>query len=209
MFKLYWAPNTGAFAPQVALQEAATPYQLVPVNLAAGEHRAPAFLALNPRGEIPVLQAPDGLLLTESAAIVLHIADCYPAAELLPAPGSVERARTYRWLLYAATSLYGAFLRYYHPERVIAQPAAEEAVKQAALAEVRAGWAILAADLQDGPFVLGTRYSIVDTYLVMLAYWDPDPVTLFGLFPALARLCQAVRRRPAVAALWDDNFPQQ
>ena len=66
-------------------------------------------------GAIPALELPDGSLLTESAAMVLHISDTHPEAHLMPPSGTSERAQAYRWLLFLATSGYGAALRRFHP----------------------------------------------------------------------------------------------
>lgn len=85
------------------LQELGVEFESIPVNLVAGEHRRPEFLKINPAGRIPVLVDGD-LVLTESVAIVLYLAEKYPAEGLIP-KNLAERAQVYRWLLFAATEL--------------------------------------------------------------------------------------------------------
>ena len=106
MYTLHWSPETGSFAPHAALEEAGAEYRLVEVDLQGGAHHSEEFLALNPRAQVPVLTLPDGTVLTESAAMMLHIADCHPEAGLFPPVGSVARARAYRWLLFGVLNLY-------------------------------------------------------------------------------------------------------
>jgi len=85
------------------LKELDADFEFVPVNLAVGEHRRPEFLRLNPAGKVPVLVDGD-LVLTESAAIVMYLADKYREKQLLPADLN-ERAQAYRWTLFAVTEL--------------------------------------------------------------------------------------------------------
>ena len=92
MITLYYFPGNASFAPHVLLRELGVPFALRLVDRAAGELKQPAFLKLNPNGVIPVL-VDEGLVLYESAAICLHLADAHPQAELLPPLGTPERAQ--------------------------------------------------------------------------------------------------------------------
>ena len=85
------------------LQELGVDFEPIRVNLLAGEHHRPDFLKINPAGKIPVLVDGD-LVLTESVAIVLYLAEKYAERGLLPA-GIEARAQVNRWLLFAATEL--------------------------------------------------------------------------------------------------------
>ena len=130
MYTLYWAQETGALAPQILLEEVGADYQRVVLDLGKGEETKPEFLAINPRGQIPALALPDGLLLTESAAIMLQIADNHPDSRLLPPPGSAERAQVYRWLFYAVANIYEADLRLYYSERFTTDASCADSVKK-------------------------------------------------------------------------------
>jgi len=101
--KLYEFAPTRSIRVRWTLQELGVDFEAVTVNMLAGEHRSPAFLKLNPAGKLPVLE--DGnLLLTESVVIVLHLAEKYPAKGLMPTDLG-QRARLYKWLMFAATEL--------------------------------------------------------------------------------------------------------
>jgi glutathione S-transferase len=103
VLKLYGFPPTRSIRALWTLRELGVDFEFVNVNLGAGEHRKPAFLAINPAGKLPVLVDGD-FVLTESVAIVLYLAEKYPDKRLLPAePGA--RAQAYKWLLFTATEL--------------------------------------------------------------------------------------------------------
>jgi glutathione S-transferase len=101
--KLYEFGPTRSIRVRWTLQELGVDFEPIRVNLLAGDHQRPEFLKINPAGKIPVLVDGD-LVLTESVAIVLYLAEKYPDKGLLPA-GPKERAQVNRWLLFAATEL--------------------------------------------------------------------------------------------------------
>ncbi len=104
-FKLYFNPQSRAAVVRWMLNEVGADYDLVPVDFEKGENRTPEFLALNPMGKLPTLVLPDGTVMTETAAIIAHLADCCPEAGLAPAIGTSERANYYRWLFFSPSCL--------------------------------------------------------------------------------------------------------
>ena len=101
--KLYEFGRTRSIRVRWTLQELGVDFEPIRVNLLAGEHRRPEFLKINPAGKIPVLV--DGsLVLTESVAVVLYLAEKYSDKGLLPTDLE-QRAQVNRWLLFAATEL--------------------------------------------------------------------------------------------------------
>jgi glutathione S-transferase/GST-like protein len=207
MYKLYWAQETGAMAPQIILEEVAASYERVVLDTDKGEEMQAEYLAINPRGQIPALVLADGSVMTESAAMVLHLADSHPEAGLLPVSGSAERAQVYRWLFYAVANLYESDLRFYYSDRYTTDAACVESVKQSAREYMDQSFDLLETELGDGPFVLGDQYSVIDPYLLMLAHWHERPETLFARCPKLKRLCDTVRSRPAVQRIWSQHYP--
>ena len=200
MYTLYWSADSGAFAVQAVLEELGQPYRREVMSTAAGDHRTPAFLAVNPMAQIPALRLPDGTIVTESGAMVAHLCDAHPEAGLLPAPGTSGRAEAYRWLFWLATGLY-------YPDRYTADPAGAEAVKAAALARMDHLLAIAETLIGAGPYALGERFSAVDLYLFMLVLWHPDPVAARERHPRLGDLVRRVRQRPAVERIWWQHHP--
>src|SRR5258708_35814894 len=101
--KLYEFPPTRSIRARWTLQEIGVPFESVNVDQTKGEHKKPEFLALNPAGKLPVLVDGD-VVLTESVAIVLYLAEKHPEAGLVPRD-LASRAHLYQWLLFAATEL--------------------------------------------------------------------------------------------------------
>jgi len=103
MMKLYGFGPTRSLRALWGLKELGVEFEFVPVDLQAGEHQRPEFLALNPAGKVPVLVDGD-LVIPESAAIVLYLAEKYPDKGLMP-PRLEQRAQVYRWVMFAMTEI--------------------------------------------------------------------------------------------------------
>jgi glutathione S-transferase len=199
MYQLYYYPGNANLAPHMALEEIGAPYELILVDRNKNEHKGADYLKLNPSGRIPVLVDGD-LVLSEAAAICLHLADRHPEAALAPVPGSVERAEFYKWLMYLTNTLQTELITYYYPERLSDDAVAAARVKAHAENRMSGMLDILEATLaaHGGPYLLGERYSVVDPYLLMLSRW-----TRFLAKPArsrqhLGRYLENIVTRPAV-----------
>lgn len=207
MYKLYWAPGCGSFAPHVALNEVGAQHELIEVDLEANQHLTPDFLAVNPRAQVPALTLPDGTVMTESVAMMMHIADCHPRFGLMPPVGTAQRAEAYRWLVFCAVNLYEAGCRVSHPGYYTADPSGHRGVQEKSLNDLNDYWAMVNEAIDGGPFLFGETYTVVDICLLMIAQWHPDTDGLMRRLPKLASLCDTVRKRPSIAAIWDSNFP--
>lgn len=207
MYGLYWNRGSGAFAVEALLREIGADYERIAVDIRAGAQREPAYLRLNPRGQVPALRLPDGSIMTETAAMALQLCETHPQAALLPAPGTAARAQALRWLFFAAANLYEGDLRWYYPERYSTDPAAAPGIRARAGADMDRDFAILdAAAAAEGPWFLETGFSALDVYLAMLAGWHPEPDSFPARFPRLARLVRAVAARPAITPLWREHY---
>jgi glutathione S-transferase len=196
MITLYSSPSTAGLVVHWLLIELEVPHTLHLFDLATGEHKQPAYLAINPAGRVPTLMI-DGQPISESAAIALHVADLYAAGTLAPAPGTLERAAYYKWMLFFATTMQGAYRAWFYPT----EPAGEanvDAVKAQARVIVEAAWDQLEAHLAaSGPYLLGERLTTPDFMLTMMMRWSrnmPRPATGW---PALARHAAAMKARPS------------
>lgn len=206
---IWWSKGTGAWAPQLCLEEAGVAYERIEVDTRSGAHRQPAYRAVNPMAQIPALGLPDGTVITETAAMVLHIADGFPAAGLLPAPGSPARAVALRWILFGAAQIYPAALRYWYAGRYTTDPAGAEGVKAAALAELDRLLGLVDAALEPGPWILGERFSAADLYLFVVSLWHPARQGVLERFPRLGSMMRRVRARPSVERLWAQHYPPE
>jgi glutathione S-transferase len=202
MRQLHYYPSTASMAPHIVLHEIGEPFELVLVDRTRDAHKTAAYLQLNPNGTIPVF-VEGGLVLYESAAICLHLADTCPQAQLVPALGSPSRAHCYKWLMWLTNTLQPALMIYFYPERWTDGANLQGAAQLKAFAQQRAGVLLDQLDAElarhGGPWLLGAEYSVVDTYCLMLCRWTRG----FSRAPARERshlgpYLQRMLERPAV-----------
>jgi glutathione S-transferase len=178
MLQLHYFPGNASLIAHIVLEEIGAPFELKYVDRALAAHKSAAYLALNPNGLIPVLvdASPSGaapLVLYETAAICMHLADSHPGARLLPALATRERAHAYKWLLWLSNSLQATLIVYFYPERWADDAAGTAAVKAHAEAKIGALLDQIDAELarHGGPWLLGDGYSLVDPYAFVLCRW--------------------------------------
>lgn len=175
-YKLYYNPESRASVARWMLEEVGADYELVPVDIQAGENRTPDFLVVNPMGKLPTLILPDGTVMTETAAILAQLADSFPAAGLAPALGTGERATYYRWLFFGPSCL---------------EPAGIDAMMRKGsepLPKMALGWGsyddvidTLEGQLAKAPYVTGETFTAADLALGATLWW----LSMFGA-PRLA-----------------------
>jgi glutathione S-transferase len=172
MYQLHYFPANANAAPHMVLEEIGIKYDLVLVDRAKNAQKSREYLKINPNGRIPTLVDGD-LVMSEAAAIVLHLIDQHADAGLAPQIGTPERAKFYQWLTFMTNSLQEELMIWQYPDRLAgSDAAAADVVKRGA--EVRAGkfLDVIEDHLRtDGPLFLGDRLSALDFYLVMLSRW--------------------------------------
>ena len=198
MIQLYGIPGTATTAPHMVLEEIGTVYEFVTVERDDdGVPTAPpGYLEISPFGKVPTLRHND-LVLTESAAICLHLADAFPDAGLIPRHGTPERSEAMRWLMFLTNTVQPAYLRFFYPQRHTTDPDGTDQVVAAAVNELTALRGYIAAHLQ-GPFLQGDAFSIADIYLAMLSSWgtEIEGAGSWWADPTLAAHYDAVLARP-------------
>jgi len=201
MPQLYYYPGNASLVPHIVLEEIGAPFELTLVDRTQGAHKSPGYLRLNPNGLIPVLVDGD-LVLYETAAIVLHLADTHPAAALAPPLGTAARAQYYKWLVWCTNSLQAMLLHYFYPQRMVDDGATAAAAQVKAHAETRIG-ALLdqveaALDAHNGPWLLGAAYSAADPLLFVLCRWTRAFTRPARALPSVGLYLQRMLLRPAV-----------
>lgn len=174
MITLYYYPGNASFAPHAVLNEIGTAFTLRRVDREHGEHRSPAYLALNPNGSIPVLLDGD-LVLYETAAILLHLVDRFPQAHLAPLVGTAERAHFYKWMAWLTNTLQVRLMHYFYPERLVDDGHATLVAGLKARAERDVVAMLKQIDDQlaghGGPWLLGAEFSAADIFAALLCRW--------------------------------------
>lgn len=195
---LYGSSSTASLVVHWLLIELGIEHKLVLLDFDTREQKSADYLALNPAGRVPTLVI-GSQVLTEAAAIALHLADLHPQAGLLPAPGSPERAQAYRWMFWCANTLQPAYRAWFYADEVAGADNVD-AVREGARQQLEAGWARFAEQLQQaGPYVLGERISVVDFMLVMLMRWSRNMPRPSDTWPELKAYAERIKARPAFA----------
>jgi glutathione S-transferase len=195
MLTLYHTAQSRSTRPRWLLEEIGAPYELVRISMKDNEHKAPAYLAVHPHGQLPAL-VDDGVPLIESAAICLHLADKFPDAKLAPPLGSPERGRYYQWMVYTIGTLEPPVLDVFL--NTIQLPEAE---RSAAKAESgRARFAEAAKVISDGlgakPYLLGDNFSAADVMIGSTLGWCSFMGLLDGQ-KVLSTYVERLMQRPA------------
>ena len=138
--------------------------------------------------------------MTECAAILIHLAACFPHKHLAPEPGTSAHGRFLRWTVFASANVYEAVLRSAYPARFTSDPQATEATRNAAVTRMGDALAVL-EDAVD-PFLLGDAMSLADVYIAMLFIWFRGEIDA----PRLTALTDSVRRHPALGPIWRRHF---
>lgn len=136
------------------LEEAGRDYEILEMTTEegkSGEHRA-----RHPLAKVPVLEDDDGALLFESAAIVLHIADSFPEAALIPAPGTRERALVYQWTVFGPAEMEAPLIEH----AIYAQTDPERSGKARKRFDERVE--AVSAALDSRPHLIGEQFTVAD-----------------------------------------------
>jgi glutathione S-transferase len=167
--RLFYSPGACSLVPHVALEEAGAEFEAVRTAIAEKAHRRPEYLAINPRGLIPALEA-DGRVVTENIAILTYIGHRWPDGGQLPIDDLPALARVFELLSFFATTVHhGGFGPIYRARAAgIERPEAEVAADRERL---RGLFAEIDALLAPGPWLLGERYSLADPYPLTFLRW--------------------------------------
>jgi glutathione S-transferase len=204
-FTLYGRPGTGSLAVQIALEELAVPYERVWVGSETAD--VERFRKINPTGKVPALELPDGTIMFESAAMLIHLTLQNAEAKLAPQPGTSRHATFLQWMSFISANIYESALRVFYSSRYSARGEADAAaIREQGAADYGLHLSLAARALN--PYLLGAEYSVADAYLYVLASWFPEKEELFARLPELAAHAEKVSSRAAVRKVEADHAQQ-
>jgi glutathione S-transferase len=186
---LYTNPMSRGRIVHWMLEEIGAPYRMEILSFDKNEHKAPAFLAINPMGKVPTI-VHRGVVVTEAAAICAYLADAFPKAGLAPALDDPARGTYLRWMFFGAGCVEPAVI-----DRMLERPAPSRpmALGYGSYADTLNA---LEKAVSPGPFVLGERFSAVDVYLASQIGWGMGTKALEAR-PAFQRYSARCTDRPA------------
>jgi glutathione S-transferase len=210
---LHWSPDSANIVVRIALEELGLPFIGVRVNRAAGEHKRPAYLRLNPQGLIPVLEDGD-LVLFETGAILVHLTE--RSGRLGPdGPGTSEpqaRAALLKWLFYLSNTVHADLRAVFYSPRYVADEAAIPALRAGLASRLRQHMGLIDGVLAADRWLIAGTPTLADFYLAACLRWaqlypSGAPLIAWDEIPArLQALLRSVESRPAVRKAFDDEY---
>ncbi|MDM0022843.1 glutathione S-transferase family protein [Variovorax saccharolyticus] len=207
-FVLYGAPGSGATPVHAALTLMDLPVKVVDVAPWQGEHERGRLSAVNPMRQVPVLVLPSGEIMTESAAILVWLADRYPAAGLAPHIDDPTRAQFLRWMSFVSAAIYSLYWVRDEPSRLASSPEAEATVLERTTERIAQCWRDMDAQMPRGPrYLLGDRLSVLDLYVTVVSRWQPRRLRFYREAPRMAEVVRRVDTEPRLLDHWAARYP--
>ena len=199
-YTLYYAPGTASMAVHWALIEMGVPFKAVSLDFEAGEQKRASYLKLNPAGRVPTLVV-DGEAHSESAALLMLLAERHPGAQLAPPPGDPRRGKWLETMVFLANTVSPAMRDWFYADKD-GDPAGAASVRDLARRRIEAAWARLDFDLGDGRrYLMGEEPGAVDFLAAMLMRWSRNMVKPASEWPALRPYVARMAALPSYAEL--------
>lgn len=198
-YVLFGHPMTRSVITEMVLEEAGVPYEMRIVNTAAGDHTKAEFLTLNPAGFVPALVTPEGEVIHEAAATALYVAERHGLQDLVPSPTDADRGRFLARLFFQTNDIQPLAKQAFYPKRFALRETDVALVRQAAIDKCLERWRVVESWLEaDGPYLLGSRFSLADLHLVMWAAYGlaSERRAILDACPRVAHLLDLCLARP-------------
>jgi glutathione S-transferase len=197
MLRLYYTPGTCAPASMIALEHAGAGYEKVRIDFSSNQQRSPEFLQINPKGRVPALATERGVL-TETPALLIYIAQSFPAAKLAPLDDPFALAQAQQFNSYLCSTVHISHAHRMRGYRWADEPSSFADMQRKVPQSVAEGFALIEHGMLKGPWVLGEAWGICDAYLFTLAQWlEADGVDVSKL-PRVLDHRRRSRELPAV-----------
>ncbi|MDX1481412.1 MAG: glutathione S-transferase family protein [Woeseiaceae bacterium] len=206
---LYGDRRSGSAVVELALSVLGADYATVDVPLASDAQRAADYRQVNPQQKLPSLVTPEGETLTETAAILIYLSERFTAPPLLPSPGTADRARALRWLLFIASELYPLIEIIDYPQRFVPEPLsvqAADAQRDHARSIWKRRWRIVENAVGGDPWFLPAGFSALDLYVAVVSRWAQLDDWRRANLPRVEAIAAALAARPDCEAAWARHF---
>lgn len=196
-YQLYFSPGACSRVSIAALEWVGADYALRPILLAENEQRQPAYQALNPKQQVPLLVTAQGAL-SETLAISLYLHQLYPQSGLLPAASPYDTAIATSWLAWCSATLHPLIFRARRADRIHPEAAQHDVIRQAALTELSHQLDLAERTLSDGRQWLCTAgCSLADLYLLWCVQRAAQGGCSIDQWPALSGWQARAQAHPA------------
>jgi len=160
-------------APHFVLEALKIDFELILVDRKSNAQKSDEYLALNPAGRIPTL-VDDELVLFESPAICIHLAESNPSSNLIPKIGSKNRAKFFQWMMYLTNTVQAELMVYFYPEKHTTCSESASNIANAQEKRITDMFKLLDNELENKDFLIGQTVTVCDFFLFMLAVWADE-----------------------------------
>ena len=202
--RLYTGRQTRGSRPQWVLEELGIPYEVVVLDDATEEQKR-RHRQLHPLGRVPALEHGD-VVLFESAALCLHIADLDVERRLLPAAGTVERAQVTKWLFFLMTELESALDVFAFHVADLPEEQRVAGIVPWARGRFHAAAEVVEKELARSPYLGGDKLSVADIVLACMMSWATRR-KLLDAYPHIRAHMQKMLARPAARRIFAEAPP--
>jgi GST-like protein len=207
MYTLIGAPGWGSAIAEALLELSALTYEVEDIDTSKPAAESKRLVSANPLAQVPTLLLLNGTVMTESAAIALHVADRAPAAGLAPPPGDPARDAFLRWLVFIVANVYPMYTVGDDPSRFVSGEAAQKELRASTDAYRDKSWRMVEANIAPQPWFLGPRFSALDVYVKVMSHWRPRRDWFRANCPKLMSVALAADEEPRLAKVWQRHFP--
>lgn len=207
-YRLYGFPGSASFAVEALMADAGLPHEKVSVDISDGSTHGEEYLKLNPGGYVPTLVLEDGSIMYEASAILVYLADFHGLGDLIPDTDEPDRALLLRTLFYLTSTVQEAYKLFYYAHRFAGDESQVSSMQERAMELIAKRWQPIEEQLAGkGPYALGSRFSLADIYITMLASWYPgdDIEDFYGAFPAVKKCRDLVVARPGIKPVAEEH----
>ena len=206
---LFGAKGSGAVPVEAALTILGQSYRLIDAVTWDTDHpeSGDQVLTANPMRQVPALVLASGEAITESAAILIWLAEQHPQARLAPQPGDPRRAQFLRWMSFVSAAIYSLYWVKDDPSRLVPDPAGHPALEARVLDRVADCWRIMGEQTAPGRYILGDELSVLDLYVAVVSRFRPRRKRFYAVAPNLEAVVRRVDEDPRLQALWAERMP--
>ena len=205
---LFGAAGSGSVPVEAALTLIGRPYRLI--DAVTWDEDDPEsgdkVLAANPMRQVPALVLASGEVITESAAILIWLAEQHPEARLAPPPGDPKRAQFLRWMSFVAAAIYSLYWVKDDPSRLVPDPAGHAALEARSLDRIADCWRMMGEQVTPGRYILGDELTMLDLYVAVVSRFRPRRERFYAEAPNLEAVMKRVDEEPRLRALWVDRM---
>jgi GST-like protein len=207
MLKIFGAVGSGSVPIEAMLTLLDIPYEVIEAVTWEDEAARKLVETVNPLRQVPALVLPSGEIVTESAAILIYLADLHPQALLAPGLTDPRRAQYLRWMAYVSAAIYAFAWIKDDPMRIVASKKDAQHVVDRVYDRIAYCWRKMDEQVRPGRYILGNELSALDLYVTVISRFPPCRARFYESAPKMAEIVRQVDADPRLKEFWEKRFP--